>query len=179
MPRSPDHPIFTPTRLFRVILLQTKALTKILPCATLGWPKGGPRVAQASPKPNPRQAEGRKSLPVLANCQLLIAQFSKNFRFHTLGRCRTIAISFAHINSELVHGLNRPTPQKHISFGTGLAECRVLTADCSRADPPRGSPSGLPYRAVSAQTPKKETRRGRRVSRGSGFLVEERPFRAA
>jgi hypothetical protein len=42
----------------------------------LAWPLGGPRVAQASPKPNPRQAEGRKSLPVLANCQLPIADRS-------------------------------------------------------------------------------------------------------
>jgi hypothetical protein len=33
-------------------------------------------VAQAPPKPNPRQAEGRKSLPVLANCQLPIADCS-------------------------------------------------------------------------------------------------------
>ena len=35
---------------------------------------------------------------------------------HTLGRCRSIAILFAHINGELVHGPDKPMPQKHVSF---------------------------------------------------------------
>jgi hypothetical protein len=58
----------TPPPIFP-FLLQTKALTQIRPCATLGWPLGGPRVTQASPNPkpkpnpnpnpNPKQAEGR------------------------------------------------------------------------------------------------------------------------
>jgi hypothetical protein len=38
-----------------------------------------------------------------------MAIFSKNFRLHTLGRCQTITILFAHINSELVHGLTLTT----------------------------------------------------------------------
>jgi len=33
----------------------------------LAWPLGGPRVAQASPKPNPKQAEGRKPLLVASS----------------------------------------------------------------------------------------------------------------
>jgi hypothetical protein len=76
MPRSPDHPIFTPTRLFRVLLLQTKALTQILPCATLGWPLRGPWVAQGWPKRHPNPIPGRQRVasrfrfwPV-ANCSI-------------------------------------------------------------------------------------------------------------
>jgi hypothetical protein len=79
---------------------------------------GGAWVAQGWPKPNPKQAEGRKSLPVLANCQLLAARFSKIFAFHTLRRCWSISISFAHINRELIQGLDKWLPEKR--FGAVL-----------------------------------------------------------
>jgi hypothetical protein len=52
-----------------------------------------------------REPNDLKSGSELADRQELAAQFSKNFAFHTLGRCSTIAIFFAHINSELVHGI--------------------------------------------------------------------------
>jgi hypothetical protein len=117
----PDHQItqsLPPPGYFRAILLQTKALTKILPCATLGWPLRGPWVAQGWPKRHPNPIPGRQRVAsrfrfwLIASCQLLIAQFSKNFRFYTLGRCRSVAIFFAHINSELVHGPDKPhTPE--------------------------------------------------------------------
>jgi len=64
--RSPDHRIFLvplPPFFNFCCKQSTSAIRPLgLPCATLGWPLGGPRVAQGPPKPNPKpkQAEGRK-----------------------------------------------------------------------------------------------------------------------
>ena len=58
--------------------------------------------------PNMTQVDPR-FLGFLAKGQWLRANgyFFKDLRFHTLGRCQTIAIFFAHINGELVHGLDK------------------------------------------------------------------------
>jgi hypothetical protein len=71
-----------PPPLFFHLLLQTKTLTPIdpwgLPCVTLGWPLGGPRVAQGPPKPNPSQAEGRNHKTQKRN-GISIAHLSKMY----------------------------------------------------------------------------------------------------
>jgi hypothetical protein len=54
MSRSPDHPISrSPRPAISAFLLQTKVLTQIDACATLGWPLRGPCVALGWPKGGP------------------------------------------------------------------------------------------------------------------------------
>jgi hypothetical protein len=57
--------------------------------------------------------------------QLQLFVLSKSpVKHRTLGRCQTIAIFFAHINSELVH-LDKSVPQKHMVSWAFSAGCQI------------------------------------------------------
>jgi hypothetical protein len=109
---------------FFAFLLQTKALPPIDAWVTLGWPLGHAWVALGWPKghPIPNPIPGRQrvaSLPstktqlpstafwLIANYYLPAALFQRSFAFHALGRCWSIVILFAPINSESVHPMKR------------------------------------------------------------------------
>ena len=122
------------------------------PISTQGHPIH-PRIGRGSQRFTKYQIPSTKYQVPSTKYQLsLAAKFSKNLAFHTLRCCRSIAIFFAHINSELVHGLDKSMPLKHIGFrNRSWLQCLVLTAERSKCRPVRAK-KAAPRKIAAQQT---------------------------